>query len=220
MTRPKGTRDLQEEIRSAVGGPTPDLPTIGEATGYDIDSPAAWLNFTDALDADDAAVVRRFLADRQLPQALANPLATVRSEAKRLEELVACVASEQDIETAKATLAMLRQAHPASVQDAEKIGKRIAELIREVANMEQRRSEAKCVRSKLAGLRYVFSELFTGGPGGKACAGLPAEVHNALVRAGFDTTELFGKPWIEAYKLRLDRGPARRRRLRTVEHGQ
>jgi hypothetical protein len=180
-------------------------------------SPDQWLAFADALDAGDTDAIYRFLADQQLPRALAKPLSLIRPEAGRLEAIVADDVSQSAIDTARATLELLRRASPKTVAEAEQIGKRVAELEAELAAMDRKRTLAEYAKSQLAGLHGVFAELFAGEPGHKVCGSLPPPIHNAFVTAGFDHTALYRKSWTEAFKLQVDRGTVPRRRLRTVK---
>lgn len=179
--------------------------------------PEKWLEFADKLETGDVEAACRFLADQQLPVALAPVLAMVRPEAARLRAIVDADVPQPEIDAAEIHLSMLLQAHPATVDDAAAIGTKAAELTVAVRNMKRCRDAAAYAAGELAGLRNVFSEVLNGTPGRKACGTLSATLGNALRAAGFDSRELYERPWQQAYRLQPNRKPAARKRLRAIK---
>lgn len=203
MTKPKGTADLVAGISATMAD---TIPTVGDTAGE-------WQALVDALEADDTQSVKAILAANQLPQALAGPLALVRPEARRLQAIVDADVDQSAILAAELEWRLLQQSSPRTTDDAVKIGERLTALAKEIADMHRRQGEAAHARNQLAGLRNIFSELFSGSPGKRSCGGIANVVNNALALAGFDYLDLIDKPWTEAYKLQTDTSTKPRRRL-------
>ena len=183
-----------------------------------LDPPAEeWLEFGAAIERGDVETVRRFLADRQLPVGLAGPLSMIKPEAKRLQAIIDADVPQAEIDAAEILRNMMQQSHPRTVEDAEAIGQRLAVLTVELASMKGRRDAAVYAAEQLAGLRNVFSELFDGTAGKKACGTLSPTLGNALRGAGFDAQALYEKPWQEAFRLQPNTTPSPRKRLRAVK---
>ena len=216
MTKPRGTADLESAIRDATNPP----PLIGTTAGDPFNQPPTaeqWMALSGALAAGNAPTVRAILAENQLPAALAVSLSLVRPEAARLQAIIDADVPQSQIDAATVERDLLRQTQPQSVEDASRIGKTLAALIVEIAAMESRHGVAVNAHTDLAGLQNVFSELFDGTPGKKACGGiLSAKIRNSLVEAGFDPQRLFREPWTKAFRLQADTSTAPRRRLQSV----
>ena len=141
----------------------------------------------------------------------------IRPEAARLQAIADADVPQVEIDAATTKRDMFRQSHPRTADDAAKVGQALADLTNEIAAMEARHALAANAATELAGLQNVFSELFDGTPGKKACGGMfSPTIHNSLVENGFEPQRLARQPWREAFALQFDTSNTPRRRLRAV----
>lgn len=146
----------------------------------------------------------------ELLRALDKPIVLAECFAIALEEAAALQATIDARPPASATamretLAALRRAHPATLEDAERIGGQVVELERQILDHDRATNEADNASRALQGLRWYLPELFGETP--QRAAGLPTP------RVANWISERFGhvpRRWTDIERPRVAERPRRK----------
>ena len=166
-------------------------------------SPAEWTGFAKSLTGGDAAKVRRFLADNNLPAELGAVLAVVLEEEKRLAGILGTPADDPTtVEQLERELALARQMRPSTAEAVTATATLLGNLDKRVQTAKVQQVNHEHWARQLDAMRMVFRELFDGTPG-ELCpsnAQLPTKVANTLAKAGFDRSLLWHERWTTAFQ--------------------